>query len=402
VTHHRGLRWLRAAPGALVLFALWAAIGPLAPAVAQPDPNAAMAVYRRKLEEYTRAREAFDAAAIAYWTTITEKRRGRIAKRRNGEQILLDDYVLSQPPVYAGPPRPVDPSAPDEPEPPPPRKYIPVVADILHAAAEHYKFTPQRPRSELEYKRAYAEMAAAAGLTRKQIVRIYAFESGGNGKYDVQAGLEYERPNARAISTALGYNQLLHINSVSLLAEKGDKFVAALRAKAAQLSGEPKQALDAKIAAVQRMIAVSRTVPVAWSEHEKLANTPKGLGMHALNLDIDVGPLLQTQKLVDSVLFARRKGYEQPLTAAELEMMNLTGDGNGIDMITMPAAWRERVPTSNFFRPAGYERNPVAIRNNVVAKLIAVTNVRMDEECRLQGAKDMAAVFPKPSLSAER
>src|SRR5262245_19328589 len=395
VMHHRGLRWVRAAPGALVLLALWAAVAPLTPAGAQADPNAAMATYRRKLEEYTRAREAFDAAATAYWTAITEKRRGRIAKRRNGEQIVLADYVLTQPPVYAGPPRPVDPFPPDEPEQPPPRKYIPVVADILHAAAEHYKFTPQRPRSELDYKRAYAAMAAAAGLTRPQIVRIYAFESGGNGKYDVQAGLEYERPNARAISTALGYNQLLHINSVSLLAEKGDKFVAALKAKAAQLSGEPKQALDAKIAVVQRMIAVSRTVPVAWSEHEKLANTPKGLGMHALNLDIDVGPLLQTQKLLDSVLFARRKGLEQPLTAAELEMMNLTGDGNGFDMLMLPPAMRAQVPTSNFFQRGGYERNPVAIRNNTVEKLIAATDAKMDREVKLQGAKDMVAAYPK-------
>src|SRR5262245_6286652 len=203
VMRHRGLGGFRPAAGALALLAL-CAIAPLAPTVAQPDPNAAMAIYRRKLEEYTRAREAFDAAATAYWTAITEKRRGRIAKRRNGEQIVLDDYVLTQPPVYTGPPRPVDPSAQEEPE-PPPRKYIPVVADILHAAAEHYKFTPQRPRSELDYKRAYAAMAAAAGLTRPQVVRIYAFESGGNGKYDVQAGLEYDRPNARAISTALGY-----------------------------------------------------------------------------------------------------------------------------------------------------------------------------------------------------
>jgi hypothetical protein len=31
---------------------------------------------------------------------------------------------------------------------------------------------------------------------------------------------------ARAISTALGYNQLLTTNSVELLAEKGDQFVA--------------------------------------------------------------------------------------------------------------------------------------------------------------------------------
>jgi hypothetical protein len=94
-------------------------------------------------------------------------------------------------------------------------------------------------------------------------------------------------------------------------------------------------------------------------------------------------------------VFARKQGYGRALRAAELEMMNLTGDGNGIDMITMPAAWRERVPTSNFFRQGGYERNPIAIRNNVVAKLIAATDAKMDEEIRLQGAKDLASVFPK-------
>jgi hypothetical protein len=40
---------------------------------------------------------------------------------------------------------------------------------------------------------------------------------------------------------------------------------------------------------------------------------------------------------------------DAPLTAAEHEMMNLTGDGNGIDMVLMAAAMREKVPTSNFF-----------------------------------------------------
>ena len=72
-------------------------------------------------------------------------------------------------------------------------------------------------------------------------------------------------------------------------------------------------------------------------------------------------------------------GYGATLTAAELEMMNLTGDGNGIDMVLMPAEWRNRVPTANFFQPGGYERNPVVIRNNVVAKLLAATNAKMDE-----------------------
>ena len=141
------------------------------------------------------------------------------------------------------------------------------------------------------------------------------------------------------------------------------------------------------------MVAFARTVPNDWNAHGRLAGTPKGIGVHALNLDIDVGPLLQTRKLTTSVDFARRKGYDKPLTAAELEMMNLTGDGNGYDMLTMPAALRQKVPTSNFFQRGGYERNPVAARNNTVAKLIAATDAKMVQESKLRGAKDLAAAF---------
>jgi hypothetical protein len=359
--------------------------------VAQAAP-ASMAEYQYLLAQYLAARQRYEAEADAYWSVVADKRRLRVGKRRGSQDVALQDYVLTQPPLYAGPPPPIDPSAPTE---EPPRKYVPVVADFLRAAAQEFRFVPQPPRSEIEYKRAYAKVAAAAGLTREQAVRIYAFESGGNGKYDVQAGLEYPRPDARAISTALGYNQLLSTNSVELLAEKGHQFINTLQAKAAGSPGDAKEALQRKIAVLKSMIAFSRSVPDTWNDHDRLANTEKGVGIHALNLDIDIGPLLQTQKLLDSVVFARKQGYGRALTAAELEMMNLTGDGNGIDMITMPAAWRERVPTSNFFRQGGYERNPIAIRNNVVAKLIAATDAKMDEEVRLQGAKDLAGVFPK-------
>ena len=86
---------------------------------------------------------------------------------------------------------------------------------------------------------------------------------------------------------------------------------------------------------------------------------------------------MQTEKLLTSVKFAR-KGLYRPLTAAELEMMNLTGDGNGFDMVQMPQALREKVPTSNFFQRGGYERNPVAAHNNTVSKLLAATDARMD------------------------
>jgi hypothetical protein len=252
---------------------------------------------------------------------------------------------------------------------------------------------PQRPRREIDFKRAYAKVAAAAGLTKNQAVRIYGFEAGGNGRYDVQAGLEVPKPDARAISTALGYNQLLTTNSVEILAENGDRLLRSLKAKAASSAAKPKRLLENKIAILQRMIAVSRSVPDTWSAHEALADKPQGLGMHALNLDIDVGPLLQTQKLLDSVIFARIKGYPRPLTAAELEMMNLTGDGNGLDMVTMPAKFRDRVPTSNFFQPAGYAANPVASRNDTVARLIQATNTVMDKEVKLPGARALAAAF---------
>jgi hypothetical protein len=363
-----------------------------AEAMAQVASPPAIAEYRRKLKEYQEARAAFEQEASAYWSSIAEKRRGRNAKRRQQQPIRLDDYVLTQPPVYTGPKRPVNP----EPEPEEPRrerKHIPVVADLLKAAAEHFQFTPLRPSSEVEFKRAYARAAAASGLTREQAVRVYSFETGGNGNHDMQSGLSASRPGSRAISTAIGYNQLLTTNSVELIAEQGHEVLHALTAKAAPLPGPARRTMDHKIAVLKRMVALARSVPDEWAQHEKIGDTPQGWAMHAMVLDIDVGPLLQTHKLLTSVIFARAKGYTRPLTAAELEMMNLTGDGTGLDMVTMPQTMRDQVPTSNFFQRSGYERNPVAIRHNTVAKLLAVTDARMDSNSSLPGAKELAAAF---------
>ena len=351
-------------------------------AMAQASPEA-MAEYRRKLQEYEEAQ----APISAYWNSIAEKRRGRNAKRRAGQQITLDDYVLTQPPVYTGPRRPVDPLAPERPL----RKAIPMVPDLVQAAAEQFQFTPQRPAIDVDFKRAYAKVASALGLTREQAVRVYSFETGGNGNYDMQSG--YRGPGTRPISTAIGYNQLLTTNSVELFAEQGDAILKALQEKAATLSGAPRKALDSKIVVVRKMVAFARSVPDTWSDHEKLADTYKGWALHAMVLDIDVGPHLQTHKLLTSVIFARQKGYTRPLTAAELEMMNLTGDGTGLDMVTMPLAMRLQVPTSNFFQRGGYERNPVASRNNTVAKLLAITDERMDVNSAKPGAQELAAAF---------
>jgi hypothetical protein len=360
------------------------------PARAQGMPSAAFADYQAKLAQYIQARQAYAAVADTYWNAVIEKRRVRNAKRRDHIAIELTDYVLTQPPDYAGPLRPINPAAPGpEPSERPP---IPVIADFLKAAAEQYDFVPQRPPSELDYKRAYAKAAAAAGLTRAQIIGVYAFETGGNGTYDMQAGVSATRP--RAISPAIGYNQLLSTNSVSILAEHGGRVLAAMRQKAKALAGDAKLAMERKIEALKRMIAFSRSVPDSWNEHDRLAKTTiGGMGIHATILDIDIGPLLQVQKLLDSVRFARAKGYSAPLTPAELELMNLTGDGNGFDMVTMPQVMRERVPTANFFQQSGYERNPVARRTGVVAGLIADIEGKMNRAALAPGARDLAAAF---------
>jgi DNA-binding CsgD family transcriptional regulator len=389
---HRHGRTIRIILGA----ALLAALSP-AQSIADDSRTAAdlKAAYEQQLREYEQARGTFEEQqARPYWQSVTDKRRLRIAKRKTGQDTVLDDYVTAQPPAYAGPSRPRNPF-PEPASPTTPASAIPVVADFLREAAEQFQFVPKLPKSEEEYKRAYARVASAAGITRDQAVRVYGFESGGDGKYDVQAGLEYQRPDAHAVSTALGYNQLLNTNSVEVLAEHGDDFVAKLRQQPPPAGDNAAYAaFTNRIDILQKMIAFTRTVPDDWSEHEKLAGTPAGLAVHALNLDVEIGPYLQTQKLLDSIEFARRKNRQAALTAAELEMMNLTGDGNGFDMINIAADLRDQIPTSNFFQRRGYERNPVVSRFNTVAKLLAATDAKMDKEVRLDGARQLAAVFP--------
>lgn len=345
--------------------------------------------YEARLAAWEAARRPYEAEAEAYWDAVSDKRRIRNAKRRTNETVLLEDYVLEQPPVYSGPPRPVDPNTPPGPRPgeaPP----IPVIADFLRHAKTQFGFVPDQPANELEFKRAYARFALAAGLTREQIVGVYAFETGGNGTYDTQAGVTPKR--ATAISPAVGYNQMLSTNSVSMLAEHADVVLATLRRKEKTLQGEAKRAMIRKIEAVKRMIAYAKSVPGKWSEYDKLAKTtPGGMGIHAIVLDIDIGPVVQTQKLLNSVLFARMKGYRRPLTAPELELMNLTGDSTGLDMVTMPAEFRAQVPTSNFFQRNGYERNPVARRTGVVGNLIADIDNKMQRGAQAAGSKELAA-----------
>ena len=307
--------------------------------------------------------------ADVYWNAVVEKRRLRNAKRRDRIAIQLADYVLTQPPLYSGPPRPIDPAAPG-PE-PGERPPIPLIADFLQAAAEQYGFVPQRPQSELDFKRAYAKAASAAGLTRDQIVGVYAFETGGNGTYDMQAGVSATRP--RAISPAIGYNQLLSTNSVSILAEHGGRLLAALRQKAKALDRRRQARAGAQDRGAQAhdRVQPQRAGPLerarpAGQDHRRAEwafTPPSSISISARCCRCRSSSIPSTSRAPRAT--ARRS------RAAELELMNLTGDGNGFDMVTMPQSLRERVPTANFFQQSGYERNPVARRTGTVAGLLA-------------------------------
>ena len=342
------------------------------------------------------AHAAYSKKAERYWDDISDKRKLRNEKRRNGQTITRNDYVLSQPPVYDGPPRPAMPSVTT---PSKPKSKIPGTGDFLAAAKAVYGFTPDRPRNEDEFMRAYANAATQAGLTRYQLVSLYAFETGGDGTHDLQAGMLKSNPNARPISTAIGYNQLVATASVSVMHEFGPEIVRELKAQAQRTSGANRQRLLRKADVVSAMTTQARTVPHQWSAQTELAKTPAGLGIHAMTLDKDVGPLLQTHKLRTSMHFLHAKGFTRQLSGAELEMLNLTGDGNGYDMVSMPQDLREIVPTSNFFLRRGYERNPVAKRNNTVAKLLAATEEKMRINMQKDGAQALHRAFQSTEMA---
>ena len=117
----------------------------------RPAARVAVSGNSAAVEAYIRARRAYEDEASAYWQSVVDKRRGRNAKRRSNEAITLNDYVLTQPPIYTGPQRPPG-YVPPRRDPEQPALPIPGVADFLAAAAAHYSFMPDRPKTEIEFK----------------------------------------------------------------------------------------------------------------------------------------------------------------------------------------------------------------------------------------------------------
>lgn len=357
---------------------------------------------RSEFEAYTSAQTFHVFEADKFWRDCSDKRALRKKRRAAGEALTRDDYVLSYPPEYKGPRLSAAlqkawsefqarDAAPKEPPPP-----LPTVADFLAAANEHYRFEPERV-AEREFKRRYAREALSLGLTKEQVVRVYALETGGQGTADMQAGINPITRKGTAISSALGYAQLLHANSVNEIAKHGPVFIERLRRLSAApgIDARRRAVLAGKLASLRAMVKAAKSVPYAWEKHQALAKTPRGYGIHALNLDGDIGPWLQVVKL-QGLMDEGAKAGRTRLRPVEMELMNLAGPGTGLEMMQPTGL---DVPTVNFFARGGYERNTI-VRGKTSAELLVALEGRMDENEKRPGAVEFAAVFDELKAAA--
>jgi hypothetical protein len=338
------------------------------------------------------ARAEFDRRLDAYWDAVESKRKGRRPKRSSGKFYQKEDYVWTFPPEYRGPQLSPDLdrrysrylAAQERAKPQSARGSEPRIDDFLAAAKKYYGFEPTRI-SEREFKRRYAAEALALGLTKEQVVRVYALETGGNGTVDMQPLTKGGRP----LSSALGYAQLLHANTIGELVTHGRTFIARLQKMAAATRDPARsQQLNSKIAALQRMLHAAHSVPNDWYRHVDFAKTPQGYGMHAINLDGDIGPWLQSVKLRGLKDFAARKGVTN-LSGEELELMNLSGPATGLEMMDPVGL---TAPTPNFFSRRAYYINKM-VMEKTSAELLADFTKRMDNSSKKPGAVEFAQAF---------
>ena len=342
------------------------------------------------------AQAHFERRLDAYWREVDRKRSERRAKRSGTKLYDTVDYVWSFPPQYEGPKLSADldtqwtrfQAAQEAAEPETAKKQLPGVGDFLAAAKTNYGFEPERI-SEREFKRRYAEEALTLGLTKEQVVRVYALETGGMGTADMQAGINPISKKGKPISSALGYAQLLHANTVGELVKHGGSYITRLK-KMQAATRDPARAeqLKRKIAALQLMLRSARSVPDDWYRHVAFAQTPRGYGMHAINLDGDIGPWLQSMKLRGLKDFAARKGMTN-MSGEEIELMNLSGPATGLEMM-QPVGLT--APTPNFFARRAYYVNKM-VMGKTSAELLADFTRRMDNSSQKAGAIEFAQAF---------
>lgn len=387
---------------AVLMAAVISAVVPLATAAAAGESEKAFAATlqgseRKAFETYVAAKAFHDLKSDEFWAEIEDKKKARRQKRKDDIALRASDYVEGFPPTYSGPELSADLAKrwgaflevrEKEGKAPPPPKPLPGLEDFITHAKEQYGFVPERI-PEREFKRRYAREALRLGLTKDQVVRVYALETSGLGTADMVAGIHPIKKTGKPISSAIGYAQLLSANSTSELVKHGPGFIARLE-RMASATGDSEAAAryrrKAKI--LGKMLKNAKSVPNEWDNHMALSKTPKGLGIHAINLDGDIGPWLQVIKLDGLRELAAKKGRPN-LSGAEIELMNLAGPATGLEM--MSSAGRNAT-TPNFFARGAYWRNTI-VRGKTASQLLAALDQRMDDNIKNEGAITFAEVF---------
>lgn len=380
---------------------------PLAlPAAASPEGTFAASLgsaERRTFETYIAARRFYNLTLNEFWSEVEEKRALRRKKRAADQPMTAKDYAKGFPPEYSGPQLPADlakrwakfQEAQEATEPPPEPR--PGVEDFLAHAKEQFGFVPDRI-SEREFKRRYAREALRVGLTKDQVVRVYALETSGLGTADMVAGIHPITKKGSPISTAIGYAQLLSANSTSELVKHGPGFIARLKQMAERApTPEAAKRYQRKAQILTKMLSVAKSVPNEWSRHVALGRTAKGYGIHAINMDGDIGPWLQVIKLEGLKELAEKKGRPR-LSGAEIELMNLAGPATGLEMMT-PVG--RAATTPNFFERGGYGRNTI-VRGKTGAELLKALDERMDTNIKNEGAIVFLQVFDEVAVETAR
>lgn len=287
---------------------------------------------------YESAQAAYQKELATYWASVDKSKQA-------------NQKVMSFPPFYTGPEKPAGHDPPKEPS------TLPTVNDMLGAwrqlapLATSNKDNPDLPSlqiqetSESNFKHAYAREALVVGRkhglsdhdTENIVESIYAFEDAGQGTFDLLSGVPFRlaapdapgshgnqdaRRNIHPLSTAIGYNQLLmatslqFIDSTNAIGRRLEDLAKAEPDRAVALHNKEHLLEEVKSTVHGELVKFAETNPRKYLDGGKLtyavyadfakSSVRTSLGMtgrqltsavQALNLDKDIGPILQSQEL---------------------------------------------------------------------------------------------------------